>query len=488
MKNILLIIILAPFTLHTSFIFVDQKKIELLSSINFVNFSTGDFSNTFTITNPGTYQLTESINSTVEDPSETIIYINSNDVILDLNEQALALNASTSTIDGIKINNNKENIIIKNGLIRGAINNGISVGSNCSNIIIENINIKDCNGAGISIIGSSGSFSKNIKINTCNIRNSDGNGTADAIGLKLDYCQFIQIINSQFILNSNINTDYAGYGIYANHSAGCGFENCIVSGNSGNSIGAGFYIMNCSGFIFNNCLAGLNIAIGATSESYGFYFNNSHFNQIHNCTTNNNKAVHTAAGFAFMSSSGNKVTDCISNSTQITGSGSTDAAYGFLLTGTQNNNEFTNCTAFGTISGTHANSYGVGFSLANTSRCILTNCTANSNGGNAGYGIGIHLKSTCGLCTLQNCTMNLNTSTTSGQGYGFKDDSNNKNNLIIESFAYGNQDTTGTPTDKNYTTNYSLTNVIKEVNLVSIGSIALDTKKNISIVPGSGIL
>lgn len=131
---------------------------------------------------------------------------------------------------------------------------------------------------------------------------------------------------------------------------------------------------------------------------------------------------------------------------------------------------------------------GVGFSLDNTTRCVLFDCKANSNGGNAGYGIGIHLKSTCGLCTLQNCTMNLNTSTTSGQGYGFKDDSNNKNNLIIESFAYGNQDTTGTPTDHNYTTNYSLTNVIKEVNLVSIGSIALDTKKNISIVPGSGIL
>lgn len=328
----------------------------LIDFTNFINLETGEFTKTFTIDSPGNYQLTESITSAATASSETIIYINSNDVILDLNQQALALNSETTGIDGIKIANNKENITIKNGLIRGAIQNGISIGSNCSNIIIEEVNIKDCDGAGIAINGTNGNFSKNIKINTCNIRNSDGNGTADAIGLKLQYCQFVQVINSQFILNSNLNTGYDGYGVYALVSAGCEFENCIVSGNSGNSIGAGFYLMNCSGFIFNNCLAGLNVGINTSSESYGFYFNNSHYNQIHSCTANNNKATHIAAGFALIGSNGNKLTNCISNSTQITGSGSADAAYGFLLTATQNNNELVNCTAFGTVSGTHSSS------------------------------------------------------------------------------------------------------------------------------------
>lgn len=470
-----------------SFIYENQQPIILITSADFQKSGTS-LQFTCTISESGSYRLSELITATIQNPSQAIIYIDSDDVNLNLNGQTLALNSESTGIDGIKIANNRENITIKNGLIRGAIQNGISIGSNCSNIIIEEVNIKDCDGAGIAINGTNGNFSKNIKIDTCNIRNSDGGGTADAIGIKLEYCQFIQIINSQFILNSNINTDYAGYGVYALNSAGCGFDNCIVSGNSGNAIGAGFYVTNCNGFIFNNCLAGLNVGINTSSESYGFYFNNSHYNQIHNCTANNNKAAHTAAGFALINSNGNKLTDCVSNSTQITGSGSTDAAYGFLLTATQHNNELINCTAFGIMSGTHSSSKGVGFSLDNTRRCILFDCSANSNGGNVGYGIGIHLQSTCELCTVKNCEMNLNTSSTAGQGYGFKDDSSNNNNLIIESFAYGNRDTTGSPTDNNYDTNYSLTNVITEVALTTLGSIPIDTKKNISITPYNGIL
>lgn len=439
---------------------------------------------TYSITNPGTYILTDDITSSIDDGAESIVYINSNDVIFDMSGHSITHNSSGST-DIIKINAGKKNTIIRNGTLTGSKLYGIFAGNNCTNITCENLLIQRADTAGIGLIGTSGNELKNCTLKNCMITDCDGGANADAVALKLDYCNYLTAIDSSFNTSNTTTDTYDAYGILATNSQGCTFVNCTMNGHEGETIAAGSYITTCTGFTFKNCSAHYNISTDTTaSQAYGFYVNDSNETFFENCSATFNSSVNTTAGFMVNASRNNRFINCIANGNQVTGSLSGDRAYGFGVGTYENfNHRFENCTAMGTKGGTNSSSRGAGFSLEYSNFCILLDCNSDSNGGTAGFGIGIDLLTTCTVSVIQDCKLSANTSTTAGQGIGINDAASNSANLLINNFAFGNRDTTGAPTNTNYNLQHSSSNVIQEVTLINVAGISLASPDNISINP-----
>jgi hypothetical protein len=432
---------------------------------------------TYTISNPGHYVLNETINSSVKAPSTCILYINSSDVTLNLSGHALIQDNLTSSIDGILINNSLENILIYNGTIRNTTENGIAIGNSCTNIHLEKLFISNCDEAGINFEGTNGNKITNSSVFNCTVTNCNGGTTADAIGLKVNYTDFLTIKDSQSNSNTTTTDTYDGYGVYITNSDNCTFINTVASGNKGETIGAGFYANTCTNLYFKNCTAALNTSTDTSSgQTYGFYLNSSDYSRLENCIANRNTGAHEVSGFSLISSAGCYVNNCSANNQETTGNSATNFCAGFYIN--SDCNTVINSTALSNKGGTSSSSSTYGFFVTNKDRVIIENCYALCNGQTVSNGYGIFMDSNCTNCIVKNSVAIGNHSSTTSQGVGIGDDhADPSTNLIIDCFGFN--PTTGT--NKNYDTNYTFTNNVTEVDQDNMAGITIPTHKNISI-------
>jgi hypothetical protein len=238
-----------------------------------------------TITSPGSYCLTTSLNG-----AGPLITIASNNVLIDLNGQSLNATSGNGII--VDSSNAYTNITLKNGTIYGTINNrGISIDSNTTNqlsIKIENIEVSNfigTNGTGVWLNNVTG-----LTMSSCHLFNNGANvliQNSSEIVLNQMSCTYATLKDgAQFVSSNNISVQESTfnhnfqYGIDLNpainaslvnstfNSNGDGglslrsnnqnivARNCDFSENGQNGISATVGILENG--IFTNCTASLN--------------------------------------------------------------------------------------------------------------------------------------------------------------------------------------------------------------------------------------
>jgi len=239
-----------------------------------------------TINQPGNYILGEDIEDTIS--------IESDDVYLDLNGYTIYENTGTST--AIMIQQEKRNIKIANGSLKGTTGNssyGILVNKGTELVQVNNIAILDfTTGTGIYFDGTS-----DLAIKACEVKNS-------------------------VIFNCNKAID-------ANYIIKSTFENCKAK----NCLTSGFTLKNSQYNIFKRCNT-LEIENNAPDTSiYGFSSTNGKGNLVLSCIAQglsnilSNTGSNTV-GFFKSNENGSKVIDCIANQIECSGYGN---AYGIKV-------------------------------------------------------------------------------------------------------------------------------------------------------------
>ncbi|MBX9695225.1 MAG: right-handed parallel beta-helix repeat-containing protein, partial [Cyanobacteria bacterium] len=114
------------------------KKLALVCGI-----SSSLFCVELTIDQPGIYELGQSLTS-LPVAADQIIVIASSDVVFDLGEFVVSQGNVVAAVDGILINPNLSDIVIRNGMIRGVTQTAISISSGASRILIENMKVDQC--------------------------------------------------------------------------------------------------------------------------------------------------------------------------------------------------------------------------------------------------------------------------------------------------------------------------------------------------------
>jgi len=462
----------------------DARLVNYIGISDFREKGTNNLTLSYTIAKPGYYLLTETIIS--ETRNGAIVVIASNDVILDLHGNTITQSSDVTNVDGIFINNNLTNIVIKHGTIRKTTGNGVEVSSGCSNISLEDITVIECNRTGILFNGSAQALIKNSTLKECLVSGTSST-TSHAIGLNLTYCTLFKIINSAFNTSKTTINTFNAYGFFGQNNSDVNLSNCVASGNQGETIATGFYAFNCTSLEFQNCIAQENNATDtAVSESYGFFMDNAKAVTLKNCHAAQNSAINTAAGFRMKASRYNHLSECVAQSNFITGSGASDKAHGFMVDTTGSiGHRFEQCIASGNQGSTNALSLCAGFSLATATHCILANCLSQANGGTAGFGIGINLAADCGLCLVKECHVISNRSLTRDQAIGIRDQHATGTSTLIDNFAFGNRDSSLTPSDKNYVLLYNDSKVVQDVQYNNISTITAGTRRSIGVKIGA---
>jgi len=162
------------------------------------------------------------------------------------------------------------------------------------------------------------------------------------------------------------------------------------------------------------------------------------------------------------------------------------AQNGFMIDTTGSvGHRFEQCTASGNQGSTNALSLYAGFSLATATHCILANCLSQANGGTAGFGVGINLAADCALCLVKECHVISNRSLTKDQAIGIRDQHATGTSTLIDNFAFGNRDSSLTPSDKNYFLLYSDSKVVQDVQYNNISTITAGIRRNIGVKIGA---
>lgn len=446
---------------------------------------------TFTITNPGTYTLVQDIgyqgrNNATGHGQSCAIFINSNDVVLDLSGFTLYNNSGaslTSLQSGIVVQKGKHNISIKNGNISGFQDTGIFVIRECNNIRIKDITISNCAKNGIFLAGANNTTTTDaFQISNCVIDNvlvSQTTGVTnanDAVGLKIFHCYNILVTDSLFGYASagNLATPKDSYGALIVSGTAINFVNCKANGNYGNNA-FGFKLSGTTtsaistGCNFVNCTANGNDAIVPNSNAdstkgvcYAFSGSTVKACTWDNCTANGNEATQTAHGFFYSGAQFCETTNCtaLNNRGGNSGLNKLHGARGFYsIAG--NSNIWSHCVANGQQVSSQARSItmAIGIELDQEDGSVLRNCTASNNGNNdvVQWGVGIHLRDTnsnnpCTNCFVENCKVLNNKSNTNAQGAGILDEDTSSSTLITNCFAFNNGKNT---TMNNYSITYA---------------------------------
>lgn len=392
----------------------------LVYSINASNFRQAGATSltaTYTITNPGTYVLSENIYLTAG-IDQAIIYINSNDVTFNLNGNTLSQSGSATGVDGIRINSSKTNITISNGVIRALSGSGIYVNASCNGVNLQDLFITQCQIAGANFVGGSGTEIINCTLTDCKISGCTGNSTNDAIGLKITYCDNLEVTNCTFNLHKNTNSERSSFGVYATNSQTASFTTCQANGSVGETSAAGFYLStNCNGWTLTSCYALKNSATNTSSGTvYGFYINQSNFCVFDSCISGLNTAPIFTDGFRLSQSQYDIVKNCTSMRNTATLNSGNPQITGLHITGdTTNVGHYIVDSIFNGNAGTGSlGALACGILIAGGGFHRLFRCTVNANGCKAvGETRGILLRSpTFGILTT-NCYIEQNSSTTS---------------------------------------------------------------------------
>lgn len=323
--------------------------------------------------------------------NKSAIYIQSDNVILDLNSKTIEQkNSKTNThldvadVHTIFIQDGAKNITIKNGTINYATGHGIYIGKNCNNIVVSNMRIINCGKRGIYGAGQAANKIQDISIENCHVTGCTGTIQPDAtaygdttdghaIGIDLTYVENAFIgetisnnhqINSTATTNSDVDSVAAGIRLQNCVSIVC--SNCYLNNNAG-PVGQGILAISSSNVTFTGCKADENhsllpsgVAATTRADGIGFHMQGSTHCNFENCQANHNYAT-TGYGIGFYldgtTTTGQSSFNSFQTCTAASNAGGKTTAIssigaGFLSSGKDNSNynignAFTSCVAKG---------------------------------------------------------------------------------------------------------------------------------------------
>lgn len=434
---------------------------------------------TFTITNPGTYTLVQDIgyqahNDSTAAGASSVIYINSNDVVLDLGSFTIYENSQAtedSATKAIDINSGKNNVLIKNGNINGFSQTGINIRASSRNIRLEDLTIDACGVNGITCSGTVGTdtINSDILIQNCSI--NDTNRTNN-IGINIAFTDNVLIQNSSTGFGNNNTAGSESIGILLSTCTNVRCKQVSSGGHYGDGT-FGYKMSNVRGAIFENCESQGNYAIDSTSTEtcVGFFVETSTAVQFKNCESSGHVAKREAQGFLYSNAIGCIAENCSSSGIRIASLDQADPEHPmfagfFSVNGVSNS--WKKCLSENNFAGNSSTADGdgaIGFYLSSEAQSTIINCSSRGHGAiytHAANAIGIYLDDTrrrvgmkledCQFCQIRACEASANcTSATTGvTAYGIRDDSTDTKNIIVECFAFGNSDNAATRVVTNY--------------------------------------
>lgn len=383
----------------------------------------------YVIKNSGYYFLTEDLhfypknfkdNTVPVGAGDTAaaIYIEADNVVLDLNNKSITMNNSkkpvdflaTAGVDAIVVKENVQNVVIKNGTISYSTGFGIHVlpGTNdgdTSGVTISNMNIMNCPLGGVlignGVLDGSGKLIFDVNIDNVSVSKCQGTiaygtaggsytGSGHARGIILDKVAQAQVSNTS-CSNNHINSDETN------------------SQSDAASQATGLYLHSCQNVEVTNCAFNRNNAY----LSYGLRIASSNNVHVMNSKMLNNflrkktgvaaTAAAIAVGAAVETSDFCRFDQCEASKNSLAGEALTKYGVGFYVDGTggsSNNNVFNDCVAAGNAGGAAENtdvisgaigagflSIGASVSDLNTGNQYL-NCRSKGNTCTAGDAVG----------------------------------------------------------------------------------------------------
>lgn len=265
-------------------------------------------------------------NITVNDQALRAITINSNDVIIDINDNEI-IGVGTANTNGIIVNG-RANIIIRNGTIRNMTNNGITISTNANtgqrsrNVLIQNVTFfNNRNGLSISnttdailltneayfctAIGFILNQNTNVIIDSCiSNNNTTGFSTTGNTSLEFRKCTANSNTVTGFLNNFIIESWFSGCTAHENQT---GF---IIAPNNGISVDVNFMKNFAHGNTTNGFqISGNDISLEeckANSNNNGFQINGNN-NILLDCLAqgNTNNGILLAAALSVNTTSSN---------------------------------------------------------------------------------------------------------------------------------------------------------------------------------------
>ena len=498
-KNFINSILTPILLLSNTAVAFEKLSRDISSSYEIPYLSTSDTTAGYTISTPGYYYLSSDLTIAPGNGNYSGIYINANNVILDLNSHILKMTTTgippAGNIYGIQIAAGKKNITIINGTIDGigittqSLLTGIyapgTANSTIKDLHIKNIDILSCRLYGLHL-----SFCRTIEIDTLHaIETISTAANSFPAGLYIDNCLRGNITNLSVHSTSCQTTEQgASYGVYATTSKNFIFKDANVSGgyitnistNERSSI-SGIHLKNCQSFYFKDCKTinnrhegistnsssgneccgifldtttdcefdgcwannnsgGYKYGSNYTCSTYGFKLTSSSSgNRFINCTTSNNSGAADCAGIFIGQSGHNIFESCYSfnNTSSKTNFGS---RFAFGITSTfGSNNSFKNCKITGNKIATRTSNKGYGIALRSDLSSVVRLCEIHFNGSGAviaaGEAYGIALLGHCNNCVLQQNLLHNNHAAT--RRYGIKDFAANSLSLLTGNIAFG---------------------------------------------------
>lgn len=421
-----------------------------LTTVNSTQFTTGgSLVQTYTISSAGLYTFVGDIAYAATGANDATtgraLYINSDNVVIDLNGRTLFNNNGddSNTLNGIEIALGKHNITIKNGGITGWGLQGIKVGSSCSDIKFENITISNCGGCGVYLVGGLASEVSGVIFDNCRIFKISAEAGADSAGLQIDFGNNI-IIKNTTISDVLAPNDQVSRGIYISTGTGIQCNNCFVS-DIGGQDAYGIDGSTLVGSTFENCTVTGCFALTKTCAGYQIAGTG---NILKNCISSSNEGVSNGYGFYLTSANYNTLLDCYAyDCSNYAETGSWSA--GFYATGS-NGNVFIDCQSVGNQTVNSLLSYVAGFALVGTSgQNSFQNCIAQANGSSAkagnAYGFYFGHATTVDYNSVRACQALSNVCSSTGAAKGFYDISTTSTtNMFLDNFAFGNTNTSTT--------------------------------------------
>jgi parallel beta-helix repeat protein len=465
-------------TMHTNLIGSNARQslsnFHYMKSISNSDFrKSGDLTlvETFTINNPGVYTLAQDIKfegrSSVNNSGDNCaIYINSDNVTLDLGSFAVYSGQASppSNQKAIDVVQGSHNVSIKNGNITGFADTGIFVRRQCNNVRLSDMTISNCKKNGIVFAGTSNTaITDSNQISNCTIDNvtvaetAGVNNSTAAAGLRLLHCYNILVKDSSFgYANAGaLAIPQDSYGAWVVSSTNVIFNNCDASGNYGGSAAYGFKLSgttatspNTTGCNFVNCTANGNSTISANSVCYAFSGSSVRACSWKDCTASGNEALQTTHGFFYSNAQYCQTTNCTANNNR-GGNDGVNNLHGargcYSITGT--GNIWKDCITNGQAvsSGAPSATMAIGIELDGEYLSLVQGCESSNNGSSVAvaWGIGINLRYLTSVrpsfyCTIDNCTVMNNQSSTASQGAGIRDVGSPLRTHIINCYAFNN--------------------------------------------------
>jgi len=293
-----------------------QNIVDLNDSVIGTPLAPADFLDTFSITEPGRYFLVDDID--FNSVSKIAIYIDADDVHIDMCDRTIRQATVNTGISAIKIADGKCNVSIANGKIRDFTDRGIELLGNNNFIRLLNIVLIE-NGANQLLInssfideGTSNIIVKNVTVGStglncidCNnasgifIVNTMALGATNSVGIHINACDYICLRDST--ANDN-NEGIVGGATNNGDNQRFGMTNFVIDSCKtldNNSVGIVILGFNKNGVITNSI---------AQENQIGFSFEQQS-NQIQDSTTicvvNNVSSNNTLSGIRINSNASN---------------------------------------------------------------------------------------------------------------------------------------------------------------------------------------